>query len=136
MISLCKIDGMSFDAIVTAIQEKTQILEGANSGVAISRDREIRDITGIKIGHVITFDPDADPVAFDELYEYLFGSIRESVFIEAVHGQKTILYEAAYNTCERSVSRIDKGTDEDDEVVAWGGLTVEFRPIENQINPE
>ena len=136
MKTLFKIDGKSFDAIVTAIQEKTEILEGANSGVAISRDREIRDITGIKIGHVITFDPDADPVAFDELYEYLFGSIRQSVFIEAVHGQKTILYEAAYNTCDRSVSRIDKGKNEDDEVISWGELTVEFRPIENQINPE
>lgn len=132
MISLCKIDGRSFDAIVTAIQEKTEILEGANSGIAISRDREIRDITGIKIGHAVTFDPDADPVAFDELYNYLFGSIRQSVFVEIVHGQKAILYEAAYNTCDRSVSHID----EENEVIYWGELTVEFRPIENQINPE
>jgi hypothetical protein len=132
MISLCKIDGTSFDAIITAIQEKTEILEGANSGVAISKDREIRDITGIKIGHAITFDPDADPVLFDDLYDYLFGSIKQSVFIEAVHNQKTITYEAAYNTCDRSVSHID----EDNEVIYWGELTVEFRPIENQINPE
>ena len=132
MISLCKIDGMSFDAIVTAIQEKTEILEGPNSGIAISRDREIRDITGIKIGHAITFDPDADPFLFDALYDYLFGRIKQSFFIEAVHYQKTITYEAAYNTCDRSVSHID----EDNEVIYWGELTVDFRPIENQINPE
>lgn len=132
MISLCKIDGVEYDSIVTAIQEKTEILEGANSGVAISRDREIRDITGIKIGHAVTFDPDNDPVAFDALYEYLFGSIRQSVIVEIVHNQKTIAYEAAYNTCDRSVSHID----DDNGVVYWGELTIDFRPIENQINAE
>lgn len=130
MITLCKIDGQTFDAIVTAIQETTDIIEGANSGIALHRQREIRDISGIKIGHAVTFAPDNDPEAFDALYDYLFKTIRPSVDVEIVHGQTSISYEAAYNTCSRSVSHID----DDSNTVSWGELTVAFRPMENQID--
>lgn len=132
MITLCKIDGKSFDVLVTAIQEKFEIVEGANSGTALYRDREIRDLSGIKIGHSITFDADKDVAEFDALTEYLFGSVRQSVMLEAVHGQKTITYEAAYNTGSRQVSHID----DNNEAVYWSELTIDFRPIENQINAE
>ena len=132
MLTLCKIDGISFDVLVTAIGENFNVIEGANSGTAIYRQREIRDILGVKIGHSITFAPDNDPEAFDALTEYLFGSIRPSVMLEVVHNQKTITYEAAYNTGSRNVSHID----EDNDVVYWDELTIDFRPIENQINAE
>lgn len=131
-MNLCKIDGISFDALVTAIGETFNVIEGKNSGVAIHRQREIRDILGVKIGHSITFAPDNDPEAFDELTEYLFGSIRPSVMLEVVHNQNTIIYEAAYNTGSRNVSHID----EDNDVVYWDELTIDFRPMENQINAE
>lgn len=130
MISLCKIDGKTYDVLVTAIQAKTEIIEGQNSGISLYRQREIRDIKGIKIGHVVTFAPDNDIEAFDELYDYLFGSIRPSVVVEIVHGQKTISYEAAYNSCSQNVVHIDESTDS----VYWDELTVEFRPMENQID--
>ena len=132
MISLCKIDGKSYDVLVTALETVYTVNEGANSGIALHRDREIRDITGIKIGHAITFDGDKDVEAFDELTEHLFGSVRSSVVLEVVHNQKTISYEAAYNTGSRRVAHIDDDTD----TVYWSELTVEFRPIENQINAE
>lgn len=131
MLNLIKIDGVSYDVLVTAIQEIPNVVEGDNSGIALYRNREIRDITGIKIGHAITFAPENDPEIFDQLFDYLFLTIRESVVIEAVHGQTTISYEAAYNTGSRSVSHID----DINGVVYWNELTVEFRPIENQINP-
>lgn len=132
MITLCKIDGKSYDAIVTAIETTYNVIEGANSGISLHNDREIRDITGIKVGHSITFDPDSDVEAFDELTEHLFGSVRSSVVLEVVHNQKTISYEAAYNTGSRHVAHIDDDTD----TVYWSELTVDFRPIENQINAE
>lgn len=131
-MNLCKIDGKSYDVLVTAIGESFSVVEGKNSGLALHRQREIRDILGIKIGHSVTFAPDNDPEAFDELTEYLFGSIRPSVMLEIVHGQKTITYEAAYNTGGRNVSHID----EDHDVVYWDELTIDFRPTENQINVE
>lgn len=132
MITLCKIDGKSYDVLVTAIEELYNVNEGANSGIALYRDREIRDITGIKIGHSVTFDVDKDVEIFDELTEYLFGTVRQSVMLEVVHNQKTISYEAAYSTGSRRVSHIDDDTD----TVYWSELTIEFRPLENQINAE
>ena len=132
MKTLCKIDGTSYDVLVTAVQETAEVKEGANSGTAISRNREIRDITGIMFGHSITFDCDKDPVEFDELYNYLFKTIRPAVMLEVVHNQETICYEAAYSTGSRSVSRINDDTNE----VYWTELTVVFRPMENQINKE
>ena len=130
MINLCKIDGKSYDVLVTAIEETTEILEGKNGGTALHKEREIRDITGIKIGHTVTFDPDGDAEAFEELYQYLFGTVRTSVTVELVHGQKTITYEAAYNTCKRAVIHIDENPD----VVTWGEMSIDFRPMETQIN--
>ena len=132
MKSLCKIDGVSYDVLVTALEETPEILEGANSGVAIENNREIRDITGIKIGHKVTFDYDKSPDEFDALYSYLFDNIRPSVMLEVVHGQTTIAYEAAYNTGSRHVKHIDS----EDDTVYWSELSVEFRPLENQINAE
>ena len=130
MVSLVKIDGVAYDVLVTALQEKFEVLEGPNSGYALYRQRELRDITGVKIGHVVTFAPDNDPEAFDALTDYLFGAVRPSVQLEVVHGQTTIDYEAAYSTGSRSVAYIDDNTD----TVGWGDLTVEFRPMETQVN--
>lgn len=132
MIDLVKIDGVSYDVLVAAIEERFEVVEGANSGTALYRQREIRDMAGIKIGHNITFDPANDPAALDALCDYLFGSLRESVVLEVVHNQTTISYEAAYNTGARRVAHIDDTND----IVYWDGLTIEFRPIETQINAE
>lgn len=130
--NLCVIGGNTFDVLVTGIREYTEIIEGANSGVALSNNREIRDITGIKISHAVSFAPDTNPDAFEALYNYLFTTIRPSVPIKVAHGQKMIEYEAAYNTCDRGVVYRDENTG----FVGWDELTIEFRPIENQINRE
>lgn len=132
MITLFKVDGKSYDVLVTAIQEKFEVIEGGNSGTALYRQREIRDLKGIKIGHSVTLSPGADPEAFDELTEYLFGSVRPYVTIEAVHGQSTITYDAAYNTGSRNVAHID----DDKDIIYWDELTVDFRPLETQIDAE
>ena len=131
MLTLVKIDGTSYDVLVTAIQETFNVLEGPNSGTALYRQREIRDLTGIKIGHSITFASDNDPDEFDALCAYLFGTLREYVTLEVVHDQTTISYQAAYNTGTRRVAHIDDVND----VVYWNEITVEFRPMEAQINP-
>lgn len=126
MLTLCKIDGKSYDVLVTALEEKFEVIEGSNSGVALHKHREIRDLKGVKYRHTITFTPDSDREAFDELCAYLFGSLRESVMLEAAHDQKTVTYEAAYNTASRRVGYIN----DKDEVIGWVELTVEFRSIE------
>ena len=129
MLTLCKIDGKSYDVLISAIEETYNVIEGANSGIAIANQREIRDILGVKIGHIITFSPGDDPDTFDELKDYLFSSIRPSVTLEVAYNQSTITYEAAYNTGARRVAYID----DDNNIIGWDDLTVEFRPIELQI---
>lgn len=126
-MTLVKIDGVEYDATVTAIEETFNIVEGQNSGLSLYKLREIRDIQGVKIGHTITFAPDNDPEAFDNLCNYLFGSLREYVMLEVVHGQTTIEYEAAYNTAARRVEYING------DFVGWNELTVAFRPMECQV---
>ena len=132
MLTLVKIDGVSYDVLVTAVQETFNVIEGANTGTSLYRQREIRDMAGIKIGHSITFASDNNPDAFDALCNHLFGTVREYVTLEVVHDQQTISYEAAYNTGTRQVAHID----DDNDVVYWDEMTVEFRPMECQINPE
>lgn len=126
MLNLLTIDGVSYDVLITAIEEKFEVVEGANSGLALYRDREIRDLKGIKIGHSITFSPGADPEKFDELVDYLFGSLRDYVVVDVVHGQTTIGYQAAYNTASRRVAYIN----DKDDFVGWDDLTIDFRPME------
>ena len=130
MVNLVKIDGVSYDVLVTAIEERYEVVEGENSGIALYRQREIRDLAGVKIGHNVTFAADNDPEAFDALCNHLFGTLREFVMLEVVHDQNVISYEAAYNTGSRRVAHIDDAND----VVYWDELTVEFRPMECQVN--
>lgn len=139
-MDLVKIDGVVYDVLVSAIEEKPAIVEGKNSGTALYRQREIRDIVGIKYAHSITFSPsDEAPELFDALFSYLFDNIRESVTLEVVHGQTTISYEATYSTGGRRVAYISKkkdtDTEEETEFIGWDDLTVEFRSIETVINP-
>jgi hypothetical protein len=130
-MDLVKIDGVVYDVLVTALQRKPTVVEGGNSGTALYRQREIRDIEGIKYAHSITFAPNEEaPELFDALFSYLFDSIRESVFLEVVHGQDTISYEAAYSTGAQPIDYIDGKTG----FVGWGDLTVEFRSIETVVN--
>lgn len=137
-MDLVKIDGKTYDVLVTAIQEVATVVEGSNTGTALYRQREIRDILGVKYAHSITFSPnDEAPELFDELFSYLFDNIRKSVQLEVVHGQDTIIYEAAYSSGSRKVDYISKKkTAEDNEIdfVGWDEVTVDFRSIETVVN--
>ena len=136
-MDLVKIDGVVYDVLVTAIEERSEVVEGKNSGTALYRQRDIRDIAGVKYTHSITFSPnDEHPEMFDTLFSYLFDHVRESVTLEVVHGQETISYEARYTTGTRRVSYItNKDTDlGETEVIHWDELTVEFRSMETVIN--
>jgi hypothetical protein len=132
-MDLVKIDGVVYDVLVSAIEEKPEVIEGGNSGTALYRQRDIRDIVGIKYAHAITFSPNENaPELFDALFSYLFDNIRESVMLEVVHGQDAIAYEARYSSGARRVAYINDNTD----FVGWDDLTVEFRSIETVVNAE
>lgn len=138
-MDLVKIDGVVWDVLVSAIEEISEVVEGSNIGTALYRQRDIRDIAGIKLAHKITFSPnDEHPEMFDRLFSYLFDNVRESVMLEVVHGQKTLSYEARYSTGSRRVNYISKtkdaDTEEETEFIHWDDLTVDFRSMETVIN--
>ena len=137
-MDLFKVDGVVYDVIVSAIEETAEKVQGGNVGTALYRQREILDIAGIKYGHKITLTAsDEAPEMLDQLFSYLFDNVRESVFIEVVHGQKTISYEATYTTGSRRVAYISKNNDPDnaeDEFIGWDDLTVDFRSRETVVN--
>ena len=136
-MDLVKIDGVVWDVIVSAIEEKCEIVEGKNRGTSLHKSRTIRDIAGIKYAHTITFSPsDEAPEMLDELYSYLFDNVRESVTLEVVHGQDTLNYEAEYSTGARRVAYITKKKtdDGDTDFIGWDDLTVEFRSLETIVN--
>lgn len=126
-MELVKIDGVVYDALVTAISEKATVIEGKNKGTSLYRSRDIRDIIGIKYEHSVTFAPnDEAPELFDKLFSYLFDNVRESVQLDIVHGQEHIKYEAAYSTGQRAVEYIR----DRDDFVGWNEFTVAFHSIE------
>lgn len=138
-MDLVKINGVVYDVLVSAIQEKASVVEGKNSGTALYRQRDIRDIVGIKYAHSITFSPsDEAPEKFDELFSELFDKIHESVFLEVVHGQDVLAYEATYTTGSRNVAYISKKTnaetEEETDLVGWDELTVDFVSRETIVN--
>lgn len=140
-MDLLKINGVVFDAIISALEEISEKVQGGNVGTALYRQREIQDTAGIKLRHKITFSPsEENPELFDTLYSFLFDTVRDSVYLEVVHGQKSIAYEATYTTGARRVNyiskRIDPDTEEETDFIHWDDLTVEFRSIETVINTE
>lgn len=124
---ICSIDGKVYDNIIAGLTESFTVVEGKNSGTSLYRSRSIRDITGIKIGHIITFFRDDNTELFDSLCDYLFKTKRESVMLEVADGQSTIAYEAGYSAGSRKLI-----TDTGDERI-WDELTVTFFPMEAQI---
>ena len=138
-MDLVKIDGVSYDVLVSALEGKAEKVQGGNTGTALYRQREIQDTAGIKLYHSITFSPNEQhPELFDALYSYLFDNVRDSVMLEVVHGQTTISYEATYTTGARRVDYItkkkDADTEEEIDFFGWSDLTVEFRSVETVIN--
>lgn len=138
-MDLVKIDGVVYDVLVSALEEIPEIVEGGNSGTALYRQRDIRDIAGVKYAHKITFSPNEEsPELFDSLFSYLFDNVRESVMLEVVHGQTTISYEARYSTGSRRVNYIsqrkDADTEEETDFIHWDDLTVDFRSMETVVN--
>lgn len=127
------IDGVWYDVVVTEISENASILYSSNTGrtVAIGAPM-VLDPLGTFIGHNITVKPKkSNPAAFDALFEKLIQPIYDGVYVKAVHGQKTISYQAYVSAAERAVKRID----DEKNIVYWQEMSINIVPMEAQITP-
>ena len=133
------INGIPFDVTVAiaeaGITESFNVLDGPNAS-RVMTGRMVRDIIGTYIGHKVTFFNAASPSngktteAFDALWDYLVEhSVDDSVMLEAVDGQSSIIYEVYYTGGSRTLKKVSGG------VKYWDMLEVNFIPMDARVRP-
>ena len=128
-----KINGKSYDVIVTEISESFTIMYSDNTVQTIGTGARMSlDPLGTAYGHTVTFKRSKDNFAdFDNLFEEVSKPKIDGVPVEIVHGQTTISYQAYISTGERELKRIDRNTGK----VYWNELSLEITPMEAQVIP-
>lgn len=128
-----KIGGISYDVIVTAIEENFNILYSENTGRTMSQGaRMTLDPLGTFFGHKITFKRrQGNEVAFDRLFDYVSTPRYDGIPVEIVHNQTTIKYDAYISQGSRAIKRIDPKT----KKVYWDSFQLNIVPMEAQVLP-
>lgn len=128
-----KIDGRSYDVVVTAIEENFNILYSENTGRTMSTGaRMVLDPLGTFFGHKVTVKRKQGYEAeFDALYDYVSRPRYDGVNVEIVHNQTTIKYDAYISNGSRQLQKISKS-----DIVHWGELQLNIVPMEAQVVPE
>lgn len=128
-----KIDGRSYDVIVTGIEENFNILYSENTGRTMSQGaRIVLDPLGTFFGHKVTVQrKQGHENEFDALYDYISRPRYDGLSVEIAHNQTTIKYDAYVSNGSRPIQKIAKSN-----VVYWGELQLNFVPMEAQVIPE
>ena len=128
-----KIDGRSYDVLVTAIEENFNILYSENTGRTMSTGaRMVLDPLGTFFGHKVTVQRrQGYETEFDALYDYVSRPRYDGVSVEIVHNQTTIKYDAYISNGSRQLKKISKS-----DIVHWGELQLNIVPMEAQVVPE
>lgn len=129
-----KINGRTFNVVVTAIEENFTILYSENTGRTESLGAEMTlDPLGTFYGHVVTvkrkkgYDRD-----FDNLYNLVSRPVYDGWDVEVVHNQETISYRAYISDGKRALKVID----EKNNTVHWDSLQLNIVPKKAQVLPE
>lgn len=134
-----KINGRSYDVVVTSLEENFNILSSENSGRSIADGAPMTiDPVGTFYGHNVTVRrKNGHEQEYDELYQMVSKPIRvveedDALLVEAAHLQETIAYRAYVSRGSRKVERIDEAA----EKVYWGELSLSIVPIKAQVLPD
>lgn len=134
-----KINGKSYDVVVTGIEENFNILYSENTGRTIAEGAPITlDPLGSFYGHKVSLRRKKGfENQFDEVYEIVSKPIsvvdeEDALLFEVAHLQSTISYRAYVSSGSRAVEKID----EKNGKVYWGELSLNIVPIKAQVLPE
>lgn len=133
MTDVVKINGTSYNVLVTELSENFTILYSENTGRTISVGARMSlDPLGSFVGHKITFKRRKGyEQKYDELFDYLLQPRFNGLMFELPHGQGTIKYEGYVSNGERALKRIDADTGK----VYWDKFSVNIVAMEAQVTP-
>lgn len=128
-----KIGGRAYDVLVTELRENFNILYSENTGRTMADGAEMSlDPIGTFFGHKVTFARKKyHEREFDELYDYVSKPRYDGIYVEIVHNQETIGYNAYVSNGERALKRIDTKTGK----VYWDVLSLNIVPMKAQVLP-
>lgn len=128
-----KINGRSYNVVVTELTESFTILYSENSGRTMAvGSRMVLDPLGTYIAHNVKVKRKAGyEEDFDELYEFFLQPRYDGVKVEIAHLQDSISYDAYVSNGSRTLTRIDPNKNK----AYWGELTLNIVPMEAQILP-
>lgn len=115
-----KLDGVEYPSVhVTSLKRSFSILDGPNSGRALSGDM-IRDVIGTYYNYSIDVKPDSqNPEEYDTFYEEVSAPVDYHI-MEFPYGQTMYSFKAYVTSGDDSI--IIKGEDN----TLWAGLTLNF----------
>lgn len=120
-----KINGVSYDVLVTDVAEYFNILYSENTGRNID-GKMILDPLGRFIGHKVTFArKNGKEDQYDNLFMELGKPVENGISVEIVHNQGVLKYDAYVPQGERKLQRISNESGK----VFWGAFTANFIPI-------
>ncbi len=134
-----KVNGKSYEVLVTSLEENFDILYSDNTGRTLADGAPMTlDPIGTFFGHKVAIRRKSGyEKEFDDLYELVSKPLRveneeEALLFEVAHLQDTIAYRAYVSTGARAVTRIDEKTGK----VYWGELSLNIVPIKAQVLPD
>lgn len=129
-MTVCELEGKSYDANVVEIEENFNILYTDNTKRTLANGHMFLDPIGTFIGHLVTFAPGKNRADFDALWDFFKIPRREGFNVTCIDGQnRTISYKAYTSNGARKTSCIRNGT------VYWESLQVNIIPIDAQVVP-
>lgn len=129
-----KIDGKSYDVIVTEIEESFNILYSENTGRTLADGAPIvLDPLGTFFNYKVTFRrKEGFEKDYDDLFDYVSQPRYTGIMVSLVHGQNVWdEYEAYISQGARALKRIDEKTGK----VYWDELQLNIIPIKAQVIP-
>jgi hypothetical protein len=131
-----KVDGKSYNVVVTSLEESFEILYTENSGRTLASGAPMTlDPIGTFFGHKVTIKRKAGfETEYDELYLLLaqprkVAKTEDALLFEVAHLQDAIAYYAYVSKGNRALNKIDEKTGK----VYWGELSLNIVPIEAQV---
>jgi hypothetical protein len=134
-----KINGKSYNVVVTSLEESFEILYTENSGRTLADGAPmVLDPIGTFFGHKLTIKR---KIGFEKEYDELYLLLaqprkvevtEDALLFEVAHLQESIAYYAYVSKGTRALKKIDENTGK----VYWGELSLNIVPIEAQVKPE